>query len=178
LVIIDALADVMSGDENDKADVRPAFHSLRKIAESTEAAILLIHHAGKAWGYRGSSAIKGAVDLMVAIQSENGSDFINFKSEKNRDGEASTWAAKAVWTADQFYLEPAARAQVEHYSQAEEYVIRHLTGYSRASVSEIKASADQCGPEAARTAIYRLVKREKIARTNPGERGEARYTII
>jgi hypothetical protein len=46
---------------------------------------------------------------MVAVSSENGREYINFKTEKNRGGEAKTWSAKAAWVAgahngDQFYL--------------------------------------------------------------------------
>jgi predicted ATP-dependent serine protease len=178
LVIIDALADVMSGDENDKVDVQPAFNALRKISESTEAAILLIHHAGKAEGYRGSSAIKGAVDLMVQVQSENGSNFVNFKSEKNRDGGQSSWAAEAVWTTDQFYLQTSEQTLGEKPNRSEAYVLGYLAKNGPALLDEIKDAADTCSAEAARKAVYRLAEAGKIIRTNPGEKGsKARYGI-
>ncbi len=60
LVIIDALADVMAGgDENSVKDTQPVFMQLRKIAEETGAAILVIHHVNKMGDYRGSTAIPG-----------------------------------------------------------------------------------------------------------------------
>jgi uncharacterized protein YfaS (alpha-2-macroglobulin family) len=136
---------------------------------------VLLHHAGKAGGYRGSSAIKGAVDTMVQIQSDNGSNFVTFKGEKSRDAGQTSWAAEAVWDADEFYMRPLEHALQEHYSPAEEYVIRYLTEHGPALVSDIKAGADQCSPEAARTAVYRLVKRGRVSRTNTGTTGEARY---
>jgi RecA-family ATPase len=88
LVVLDALTDLTSGDENAKQDMQPVFSRLRRLAEASGAALVLVHHANKLGSYRGSSAIKGAVDLMVQVQSEDGSDYISFKSEKNRDGEA------------------------------------------------------------------------------------------
>lgn len=58
LVIIDALADVMlGGDENAVKDTQPVFANLRFIAELTGAAFIVIHHANKLGGYRGSTAI-------------------------------------------------------------------------------------------------------------------------
>ncbi|MCX6065491.1 MAG: AAA family ATPase, partial [Chloroflexi bacterium] len=85
-VVIDALADVMPGrDENAVQFVQPVFIALRKVAELTQAAIVIIHHSNKAGGYRGSTAIKGAVDLMLQVESQPESPNIDFKTEKARD---------------------------------------------------------------------------------------------
>lgn len=47
LIIFDALADIMDGDENLKKDVQPIMTSLRRIADSTNSAVIIIHHTGK-----------------------------------------------------------------------------------------------------------------------------------
>jgi RecA-family ATPase len=71
-VIVDALADVMPGrDENAVKDTAPIFLTLRKIAEETQCAIIVIHHSNKTGGYRGSSAIKGAIDLLLSVEKKN-----------------------------------------------------------------------------------------------------------
>ena len=174
LVIFDALADLMVGDENSKQDTQPVLNSLRRLAEKTDAAICVIHHANKVGGYRGSSAIKGAVDLMVQVTSEDGSPYINFKSEKNRDGEAISWSAKASWVKEpeQFYLSYApgqGKEQRKTLSKSQEYVIRHLTEHGASPLPAIMASADVCSENSAKFAVYSLVSMGKVRRTKSGK---------
>ncbi len=92
MVILDALADFMLGaDENSVQFVQPVFQSLRQIAEENQCAIIVVHHLNKMGGYRGSSAILGAVDFLIKQISENGSSLITFETEKLRDGEPVTF---------------------------------------------------------------------------------------
>jgi hypothetical protein len=171
LVIFDALADLMDGDENDKKDVQPVFNHLRKIAEATNSAILVIHHSNKAGGYRGSSAIKGSVDLMVQVTSENGSNRVNFLTEKNRDGERATWAASAIWAENQFYLQLAEKQdQPKQLNKSQEYVIRYLIEHGASPLPDIMDAADTCSDNAAKLAVYSLADLRKVRRTNPGTR--------
>jgi len=171
LVIIDALADIMDGDENSKQDTQPVFSALRKIADSTNAAIIVIHHSNKAGGYRGSSAIAGAVDLMIEVKSEDGNSFINFKTVKERDIERLNWAAEAVWTEDQFYLRAVPARVKTTFSKSENYVIRYLEEHQSASMDDIMDHADTCSPQAARQAVYALTSRGKARRIDGGGRG-------
>lgn len=93
VIIIDSLADIMSGkDENSVKDVQPVFLALRKISEKTQSAIIVIHHKNKNGGYRGSSAIKGAVDLLLTVK-KSGSNGIEFNIEKTRDTEPYKFGA-------------------------------------------------------------------------------------
>jgi len=106
LVIIDALADVMAGgNENDVKDTQPVFMRLSEIARKTGAAILVIHHCGKNGQTRGSSAIPGAVDLVIKMTRSEDSPFVNFETEKARNISAIKWVAKMTWTPDQFYTD-------------------------------------------------------------------------
>jgi hypothetical protein len=174
LLIIDALADIMEGDENSKQDTQPVFSALRKIAESTNTAIIVIHHSNKSGGYRGSSAIKGALDLMVKINSENDSNWIHFKSEKTRDAEGVKFTGVATWTEDQFYLSIADGSEKpRENSPSQQYVIEYLTLNGASSVNEIMDHADICSPEAARRAIYSLAKDDVINRINSGGQGKS-----
>ncbi len=174
LVIIDALADIMDGDENSKQDTQPVFSALRKIADSTNAAIIVIHHSNKTGGYRGSSAIKGAVELMIEVKSEDGSPFVSFRTVKMRDIEAKTWTARAVWTDDQFYLSAVEKGEGQKplLDKAERYVIRYLAEHPGALVSEIMDAADTTTAEGARRAVYRLAEKEYVRRANTGGRGQ------
>ena len=105
LVIFDALADIMDGDENSKKDVQPVMNALRKIADNTDSSIILIHHSNKSGGYRGSTAIKASSDLMVQVTSDFDDSVVTFKTEKNRDGTYISWSAEATWDNDKFYFE-------------------------------------------------------------------------
>ena len=180
LLIIDALADIMDGDENSKQDTQPVFSALRKIAESTNTAIIMIHHSNKSGGYRGSSAIKGALDLMVKIDSENGSNWIYFKSEKTRDAEGVKFAGVATWSEDQFYLSEADGTEKPlSKPQSQQYVIKYLSQNGASSVNDIMDHADICSPEAARRAVYALAKENVIKRVNAGGKGTAAtYSLV
>src|SRR3990172_4550878 len=171
LVIIDALADIMDGDENSKQDTQPVFSALRKIADTTNAAIIVIHHSNRAGGYRGSSAIKGAVDLMIEVRSEDGSKFINFKTVKERDIERLSWSAEAIWTDDQFYLRSVENREKTTFSKSENYVIRYLKENLSANMDAIMNHADSCTDVAAKRAVYALADRGIVARVDGGGRG-------
>lgn len=93
LVVIDALADMMPGaDENSVKDVHPVFRELRTMAEKRKTAIVVIHHATKdGKTYRGTSAMEAAVDLALMVKSSDkggGVKGMRFISLKTRDTEA------------------------------------------------------------------------------------------
>jgi hypothetical protein len=175
LVVIDALTDVMDGDENSKQDTQPVFTTLRRIAERTDAAMIIIHHSNRSGGYRGSSAIKGSLDLMVKITSDEGSEWVDFKSEKTRDVEAIKFSAVAAWTEDQFYLTPGEARATKALNKSQKYVIRYLTENGPSPMPDIMESADSCSANAARHAVYSLVDLGTVYRTNP--RGNGRGAV-
>lgn len=183
LVIFDALADVMTGDENSKQDVQPVFNALRTLAEKTNAAIIVIHHSNKLGGYRGSSVIKGAVDLMVLVQSKDGSEFIEFTTEKNRYDKPTKWATKGTWLKDpdRFYLtEAEVLPKSKRIPKSQQYVLDYLKEHGPSSLKKIAADAEACSPQTATRAVYDLADEKKIKRTNVGEYGqgvEAIYAI-
>jgi hypothetical protein len=156
-VIIDALADIMSGDENSKQDTQPVMNHLRKIAEDTDSAIILIHHSNKTGGYRGTSAIKGSLDLQVKVESENDSKFVNFITEKNRDGEPLKWAATAEWTEDRFSMSSAEKKEKSiRLTSGMRFVLRYLRDNGDKTVGDITDAAEGCSPGTAKNALYDL----------------------
>lgn len=181
IIVIDALSDVMDGDENSKKDTQPVFNNLRKIAEETGALIIIIHHSNKIGGYRGSSAIKGSVDLMLEVVSNEGSPIIKFTSKKERDIERISFSAKASWQDKKFYLQQLDfDDQVNALSDAEQHVIETLEQYGELFINEIEAkgTASDFTGASMRTAIKKLVKDGLIIRTNEGGRGkQAKYGI-
>lgn len=184
LVIIDALADVMPGaDENSVKDVQPVFMQLRSVAETTQAAIIIIHHSNKATGgYRGSTAIKGAVDLMLMVESSPESKFVSFNADKARDIEPKKFTALATWQIEksQFYLTATDVNPKASMNKIQRFVLRYLLGNPSATVKNIKGAADVCGPESAKTMLYALADSGHVYRTNEGKTGrgnEATYDL-
>lgn len=180
LVIIDHLASVMPGrDENSVKDTAPVLHSLRKIADETQAAIIVIHHANKMGGYRGSSAIKGALDLLLSVEKKNGSSHIDFRTEKARDTTSGAFAADMNFINDTFFLSAADIEKVKPvFGKGERHVIRYLSEHGESTIKDISDNAESCSPVTARNCVYALADKAITTRTNGGGQGSgARYDL-
>ncbi|MBM4424999.1 MAG: AAA family ATPase [Chloroflexi bacterium] len=106
LVVIDSWIATAQGveNENDSVKVQAVFNLLRLVAEDTQTAIVLIDHANKANGYRGSTAKKGAVDMMLLVESKKDSPNVDFSTEKTRDTEPFNFSAVAHFADGRFFL--------------------------------------------------------------------------
>jgi len=169
LVILDSLQDFMTGDENSKQDTQPIFTALKKLANQTGAAILVQHHAGKNGDYRGSSTIKGNVDMMLEVKSTEDSNLITFKSKKKRRGSAVQFSAEASWWNDSFTLTTSNRQTVRTMSKAKDYVIRFFTEHPGATIEDCENNADVCKRGTARNTLFSLAGRGILQRTNTGK---------
>jgi hypothetical protein len=182
LVIIDALVDVMLGrDENLVKDIQPVFHNLRNVANDLQCTIIIIHHGNRQGDYRGSSVIKGAVDLMLQAKKPKDSNIVGFECAKTRDVTVDPFSAAANFEDGKFYLIPSnvsysSEKKEKGFSDSQAYVMSYLAKHKEASVKEIMDHADSCSPNAARQAIYKLAKKECVERANEGGSGtEAIY---
>ncbi len=182
-VVVDSLAAVMAGgDENSVKDVQPVFLFLRQVANDNNCAIVLIHHTNKMGGYRGSSAISGAVDLLLMVESEGKSSEMKFRSEKTRDVEPFSFAALTRFEEERFYmLRDADTPPTASVSTSETNLLRYLQENGPTSKKKLE---DGCGLEMPRgtaiKAIYSLLDKGLIERTNPATAGrgvQAVYTI-
>jgi RecA-family ATPase len=183
LLVIDSLSASMDGDENSKKDVQPVFNHLRKLANITNCAIIIIHHSNKKGGYRGSSAISGSVDLMVKVDS-NKENIIEFSTEKTRDILFTSWVAEMVWDDERFFLINAENGFKETKTQdnlpvGHKYVLEYLESNGDSKRGDILRDVTGCSSETARKAINDLSTQGKIRRINEGKKGvEAIYTLI
>lgn len=177
LVIVDALADVMpGGDENSVRDTHPVFQKLRVLAEKHNCAVCVIHHVGKGGTYRGSSAIAGAVDLLMMVDSEQNSTVIVFKGELPRDTEPFIFGAQILFD-DMIgtvrlinYAVDPGQAQL---SKSMRYVVDYLQVHGRrALLEDIASAAPNCTAATARRSVYLLVDKKMVRRADSGKTGE------
>ncbi len=74
LIIVDTVATCMSGfDENSTRDMGMFVSACRRLQFLLNAGVLLVHHTGKDGTARGSSALYGACDSVMFLQSSEGS---------------------------------------------------------------------------------------------------------
>jgi len=184
LVVIDALADVAPGaDENSVKDTMLLMTNLRRLAEDLQVAIVLIHHSNKAGGaYRGSSAIAGAVALLVTVQSEAKESLITFDIVKFWDGEPGKFYALAQWDsfADTFILTETTQTPKLNLTNAEIYVLKYLGDEQTAELADIQNSTLLFTASTLKTAVVELVKRgyvENTAKGLPGRGRKATYQL-
>ncbi len=177
VVIVDALCDVMNGDENDIHLVVPVFRALRLVANDTRAAFIAVHHTNKKGIFLGSTAFKAEVDLMVKIESKNGDPFVDFTSEKVRDGAPLKWSARAIWPVSkppQFHMEaciPGPAELKKLLPKSQQYVLEYLEQHGPSSMQAITAEPVACTAVTAKKAVYALVGMGKVFRSNPDEKG-------
>ncbi|HEV2042108.1 MAG TPA: AAA family ATPase [Casimicrobiaceae bacterium] len=90
LIVVDTLARSMAGgDENSAQDMGRAIAVADRLRDQFSTATVLVHHAGKdvAKGGRGSSALLGAADAYIMVESDQAGGHVA-TVEWSRDGEA------------------------------------------------------------------------------------------
>jgi len=183
-VLIDAFMDVILGaDENSVKDVMPGLAALKKIIEETGVSFFIIHHKtkpsnGNKGNYRGSSAIKGAVDLMLEISKSD--DSIKFETTKFRDGEDIDFKAKMFFTDFSFNLVEDDGLDIlsDTFTRGEKFVLQFLIDNGISQKMDIEKEAGEKNIQrAVKSAFTTLVQNRYIIRTNPGEH-KACYAII
>jgi hypothetical protein len=89
-LVLDTVARCMAGgDENSTEDMGRFVASVDRIRRETGAAAILLHHTNKAGELeRGSTALRGAADGMLALKAEDGT--LTLTCEKAKDAEPFT----------------------------------------------------------------------------------------
>jgi hypothetical protein len=87
LIVLDTLARMMAGgDENSSAEMGMLITRAARIAEVTEALVVLVHHTGKdaSKGARGHSSLRGAMDALIVVEKQGAC--CEMRLDKQRDG--------------------------------------------------------------------------------------------
>ena len=106
LVIIDNLGLISGGAPEGTEAMIPVMGALRQMAESTGAAVVVIHHQRKTGQInaragetlRGHSSIEAALDLAILVEREEGSGIISLKSTKTRGVDVYPFSAEFTYT--------------------------------------------------------------------------------
>lgn len=93
LVIADTLARMSSGaNENSGEDMGPVMARFEKVATTTGAALLIIHHNGKdaAKGARGWSGIRAHIDTEIEVTEKDGTRSASVTKQRELPGKGET----------------------------------------------------------------------------------------
>lgn len=90
LVVIDTLARAMTGgDENETKDMSRFVRHCDQIRHEIGSTVLVVHHPDKEGKReRGSSVLRGDVDVIMSLKEVDGSSEIELKCEKQKDADA------------------------------------------------------------------------------------------
>ncbi len=128
LVVVDTLArSMVGGDENAARDMGLFIASCDRIREATQGTVLVIHHTGKNGdAERGSSALRGACDTMIAQSAEDA--VIKLTCDKQKDAEpfAPIYATR-VTAGDSCFVAPMAVSAIDGMTANARKVLRELT---------------------------------------------------
>lgn len=176
LVIIDSFAALNNGnDENSVEFVQPIISALRGVIENTNCSIVLIHHANKKGGYRGSSAIYAGVDTMVNVTRINNT--MNFHFLKSRDFEPKDFSANVLFKEDLFQMNPTGYPlSVGQESAAS--LIRTCLEQSDYSLEELWVTLSDFSKGTIRNNLHELMRNGIVSRADDGGQGKkATYTF-
>ena len=114
--VIDSLMDIIPGiNENDSGAMNQIFSALRSLVKQTGCSFLIIHHVNKANGdYRGSSAIKGAIDALYTLKSvkeKSSYKILEIEPTKTRYTTIHPIRLKIVFSDEKFSLYPYTDAE-------------------------------------------------------------------
>ena len=178
-IVLDALVGVMSGaDENAVAEVHPIFQGLRYLADKHKAAFFASHHFNKTGKFRGSTAIEGAVDVLVTLESTEGQTLMKFGFEKgNREEASQAFAGHAIFDDETsaFHMEQAGIGDAMPRLGKTQLGILKVLEHGQALTEVIcRKGAKLTGsrPESVRQAIYSLQKLGLVKRTDGGRVGQ------
>jgi len=121
LVVVDTLARHLVGDENSQKDAAQFVRLCGEIAAATGAAILVVHHSGHIAKERarGSSALRAAVDVEMALAGHPGGFDLRFT--KVKDGKTPpvmAFTLKEVEVGEGEYGEPVTSAVPDYAGNA------------------------------------------------------------
>jgi len=195
LIVIDNLGTVSGGVDENSGAMIAVMSNLRRLAEDTGAAVIVIHHQRKSNGMtgragdslRGHSSIEAAIDLALHVDREQDSDTITIKSTKTRGVDVLPFSAVLTYThrgasddleTARFY--GIAAADTSSNRALETAILEALDGKTLNQValsSAVKDTMPDIGINRIRDYINRMEKTKRIG-SQPGAKNAKVYYII
>jgi len=176
LLILDPLAQILhGGDENSALSVLPVFANLRRVSETCNAAILVLHHTNKQGIFRGSTSISASVDHMLAVDSHPESSIIHLHTLKARDLQPVSIVARAHFQPDQFFLLPSDEApspKPAQLSAAAFSILQYLSDQGQVTTPALVTALDIGTPGGLRKNVHDLIVSGFISRVDGGGQGK------
>jgi AAA domain-containing protein len=193
LVILDNLLMIKGRVDENSAEMGTVMANLRRLAEETGAALIVIHHQRKDTGVnsragdriRGHSSIEAALDLALLVEREHQSDALTLCSTKERGVTVPPFGAQFAYkhTAGTTELATArfyGLAVEDKVSDRaiEEAIMAGVKAHPLINQKELKQKVKEILPEVGMHriggVISKLEQRKKLKVTT-GERGAKRY---
>ena len=182
--VIDSLMDIIPGiNENDSGAMNQVFSALRNLVKQTGCSFLIIHHVNKANGdYRGSSAIKGAIDALYTLKSvkeKSSYKILEIEPTKTRYTMIHPIKLKIDFSDEKFSVYP--------YSESEESMDKAIEAHDRYTditkifddfkglfLEELMEKMNNIGSSDKKITVYKkvesLIKEGYIAKEKKGNR--------
>ncbi len=140
LVVIDTFARSMVGDENSARDVGQVVRALGEVPALTT---LVVHHASKEGSTeRGSSALRGAADVMVRVERDGQAPRLQLACDKApKDGEAwptMTLASRPVGDSLVLDLVPIFSAAADAEKELRERILAFVAEHGPVSKNKVE----------------------------------------
>ncbi len=194
MIVIDNLGNVSGGVEENSSGMIQVMANLRWLAETTGAAVVIIHHQRKSTqggngragdALRGHSSIEASVDIALHVDREPNSNSITVKSTKTRSREVAPFTAYFTYEDDgKGNLTKAAFYSIEPDDKqsnfaVEREILKILEGnpMNQASLWQaVKAELPEVGKNRIVDKIRQLENVGKLLATS-GKRGQVIYSL-
>ena len=193
LIVIDNLGTISGGVDENSGQMIAVMSNLRRLAEDTGAAVILIHHqtkgvqqGGRAGDrLRGHGSIEAALNLALLVEREEQSETITLKSTKTRGVDVYPFSAYFSYTHNlngdletgQFY---GLVTEDNKSSKAiEREVITALTGFTM-NKKDLAIAVQKALPDIGINRIRNIINKmanEKKIKTRQGNKTEVLYFL-
>lgn len=178
LLVIDTLHSATTGaDENHARDAGKILDAAKFARSALGCTVLLIHHANRAGGYRGSSALHGAMDAMLQTRSADNVGILEiFKQKDAEKGQPLYFRLTKEPTSQSVYVEWLEASIVKLNEpkapdKAKEAIRDLLTEKPNLNQSEIVAAlAEEVGRHSIRQALAEMEMDQELEVSTQGKK--------
>ncbi len=196
LVVIDNLGVISGGADENSAEMASVMANLRRVAETTRTALIIVHHQRKGTSnntragesLRGHSSIEAALDLALLVERDERSEIINIKATKARGVDVPPFGAHFTYDHKIGTKELATArffgVQVEDSTsdRAIEYaIIEAVSGNAGINKGELVKSVKMQLPKIGEKRVRQIIERLEVSGSKlqaiMGNHGSRRYQL-